>query len=138
VIARGRRPDVILDVAAGAPIGTWFPPAAKRPDSRRLWLAFAHQPAGRLQVDHGAVRALTSEGASLLAIGVTGIHGNFQAGDAVDLLDPDGHPVARGVVGYDAATILRMKGLGIQALADMMGPEGVRPVMHRDQLVVTA
>ena len=66
------------DVVAGAAVGTWFPPAAKRPDSRRLWLAFAHQPAGRLHVDAGAVRALTDHGASLLAIGVTGLDGDVR------------------------------------------------------------
>lgn len=137
VIARGRRPGVVLDAAEGEAVGTWFPPAAKRPDSRRLWLAFAHQPAGRLHVDAGAVRALTRTGASLLAIGVTGVDGAFEAGDAVDVLDPVGTPVARGVVGFDAATVTAMAGLGTAALLPSLGDSAARPVVHRDRLVLT-
>ncbi len=137
VIARGRAPDVITDVAGGAHVGTWFPPAAKRPDSRRLWLAFAHQPAGRLHVDAGAVRALADGGASLLAIGVTDLEGTFSAGDSVDVTGPDGHSVARGVVAFDAEAVGRMKGLGTEQLTAAFGDIASRPVMHRDQLVVT-
>jgi glutamate 5-kinase len=138
VIARAHRPDVVTDVVAGDAVGTWFPPAPKRPDSRRLWLAFAHPAAGRLHLDEGAVRALTTRGASLLAIGITALDGGFEPGDAVDLVGPDGHSVARGVVAFDAATVERMRGRGTDALVAEMGEVGARPVMHRDQLVVTA
>lgn len=138
VIARGRRPNVLVDVADGKPVGTWFPPASKRPDSRRLWLAFAHQPAGRIHVDAGAVRALTGQGASLLAIGITGVDGAFGAGDAVDVVDPDGHPIARGITAFDADSVTRMRGLSTTGLTARFGPDGTAPVMHRDQLVVTA
>lgn len=134
VIANGRRPGVIADVAAGAPVGTWFPPAAKRPESRRLWLAFAHQPSGRLHVDAGAVRALTRRGSSLLAIGITGLDGTFEEGDTVDIVGPDGHPVARGIVRHDAATVTTLRGRPTSAADD--GTAG--PVVHRDEMVVTA
>ncbi|WP_370324999.1 glutamate 5-kinase [Euzebya sp.] len=136
VIARGRRPDVITDVAEGRAVGTWFPPTGKRPDSRRLWLAFAHQPTGRLHVDAGAVRALSQNGASLLAIGVTAAEGDFVAGDAVDLVGPDGRPVARGIVAFDADVVEAMKGRPTDVLVDRFGAEGARPVLHRDQLVL--
>ncbi|MGI9016179.1 MAG: glutamate 5-kinase [Euzebya sp.] len=138
VIARGRRPDVMVQVAAGAEVGTWFPPAAKRPDSRRLWLAFAHQPAGRLHVDAGAMRALIDRGASLLAIGVTAVEGAFGAGDAVDVIGPTGHAVARGVVAFDSDTLRGMRGQATDALVQREGDPAARPVIHRDQLVVTA
>ncbi|HUG83482.1 MAG TPA: glutamate 5-kinase [Euzebya sp.] len=138
VIARARRPGVIVEATTGGPVGTWFPPAAKRPESRRLWLAFAHQPAGRVHVDAGAVRALTDKGASLLAIGITGLDGAFEAGDAVDLVGPDGTSVARGVIAFDAATVAAIKGLPTDRLSLVVGDAATRPVMHRDQLVLTA
>jgi glutamate 5-kinase len=138
VIARARRPGVVLDAAAGAAVGTWFPPAAKRPDSRRLWLAFAHPATGRLHVDAGAVRALTREGASLLAIGVTAVEGAFDAGDAVEVVGPDGHAVARGVVAVDAETLRAVRGRATPELAAERGADAARPVLHRDRLVVTA
>lgn len=138
VIARARRPGVVAEVTAGHHVGTWFPPAAKRPDSRRLWLAFAHQPAGRLHLDAGAVRALTQTGASLLAIGITAVEGAFEGGDAVDLIGPDGSAVARGVVGLDATSIQAAKGLPTEQLAGVLGDAAARPVVHRDHLVLTA
>ncbi|MEO2107387.1 MAG: glutamate 5-kinase [Actinomycetota bacterium] len=138
VIARGRRPDVVLDVARGEQVGTWFPPARKRPDSRRLWLAFAHQPAGRLHVDAGAVRALAQRGSSLLAIGVTAVDGTFERGDAIDVVGPDGHPVARGIVAYDAAEVTAMRGRSTEQLTDEQGAAFAAPIVHRDAMVVTA
>lgn len=138
VIANARLPQVISTAAGGEDVGTWFPPAEKRPESRRLWLAFAHQPTGRLFIDGGAVDAITHKGASLLAIGVTASEGDFLADEAVDLIGPDGHAVARGVVSFDAATVDRMKGLHTTVLADRFGEDGARPVMHRDQLVLTS
>lgn len=134
VIANGRRPGVIAAVAAGEPVGTWFPPAAKRPESRRLWLAFAHQPAGRLHVDAGAVRALTQRGSSLLAIGITGVDGSFEEGDTLDVVGPDGHPVARGITRYAATTVTALQGRP----TDQVPADHAGPVIHRDEMVITA
>lgn len=138
VIARGRREGVVVDVASGARVGTWFPPARKRPDSRRLWLAFAHQPSGRLHVDAGAVRALAAKGSSLLAIGVTRVEGTFEAGATVEVVGPDGHPVARGIVGVDAPRAEAMRGRPTDDLISFFGPDAGSPLVHRDQMVVTA
>ena len=40
---------------------------------------------------------------SLLPAGITAFYGDFESGDVVDLLAPDGAVVARGFVGHDAA-----------------------------------
>ena len=42
---------------------------------------------------------------SLLPAGITGVYGDFDSGDVVDLLGPDGRPVARGFVAHDAAEL---------------------------------
>ena len=62
-------------------------------------------PGARLLLDAGAVRAVVERRASLLAAGITGVTGSFVAGDPVDLAGPDGRPVARGLVNFDAAEI---------------------------------
>ena len=138
VIANARRQDVLADLTAGEHIGTWFPPSRRRPESRKLWIAFAQLPQGRIAVDAGAVRALVERGSSLLAAGIVGIEGEFTAGDAVDVVGPDGVVVARGLTTYATADIQAIKGRSTEALAADLGAVFTREVIHRDSLVVVA
>ena len=87
---------------AGEPVGTLFHATGKRRPTRLLWLAHATEPQGTLLLDDGAVRAVTQRRASLLAAGVTGLHGDFKAGDPVDIAGPDGVALARGLVNFDS------------------------------------
>lgn len=136
VIARARRPGVIGDVITGEAVGTWFPPAAQRPESRKLWIAFAKHPAGAVRIDGGAVDALVRGGKSLLAAGVVGADGEFAAGDAVDVIGPDGGLVARGLVTLDRSTVERVRGRKQVEVAAVLGVDDAPELVHRDQLVV--
>jgi glutamate 5-kinase len=117
---------------AGGPVGTYFPPTGRRTASRLFWLRHATAPRGRLVLDDGAVDAVVRRRTSLLPAGVTGVHGDFDAGDPVDLVDRSGAPVARGLVGYDAAELPPLLGRSTRDLA----PEYRREVVHRDDLVL--
>jgi len=75
-------------------------------------------------------------GASLLPAGITQVTGTFVAGDPVDLVTTDGEPVARGLVNYDSAELPRMVGRSTHELADELGSDYEREVVHRDDLVV--
>lgn len=119
-------------ILAGEPVGTYFHPAGRRTSARLLWLAYASAPRGRLYLDPGAVRAVVGRRMSLLSAGITGVDGEFAAGDPVDLSDPSGAVVARGLVAYDAAELPAMLG---RSTADM-GPGYSREVVHRDDLVL--
>jgi glutamate 5-kinase len=122
---------------AGADVGTlFFPTTDRRPPARLLWLAHASAPAGRLRLDDGAVAAVRGGRASLLAAGVTGVDGRFTAGDAVDLVDPAGGVVARGLVGYDADELPGLLGRSTRELAAALGSSYEREVVHRDDLVL--
>jgi glutamate 5-kinase len=138
VIARARQPGAVREAVAGMPVGTWFPPAARRPESRKLWIAFAHNPAGSLHIDDGAVRALTERGSSLLAAGIVDADGDFSAGDAVDVVAPDGRIVARGLVTYSRTEVLELKGRSTAEVVAVLGERYQRAVIHRDSLVVVA
>jgi glutamate 5-kinase len=138
VIANARRPGVLCEVVAGAHIGTWFPLAQQRPSKRKLWIAFAPIPHGAVIVDRGAVRAVVERGSSLLAAGVVDATGDFEAGDAVDVVGPDDRVVARGLVSYDRYDVLRVRGRSTKLLTKELGPAYRRAVIHRDSLVVTA
>jgi glutamate 5-kinase len=136
VIADARRPDVISDAAHGSDVGTWFVARERRLEARRLWIAFALRVRGRIFVDGGAVRALRGGSASLLGVGVTACDGEFAAGDAVEVVGPDGRVVARGLVAYDAADVARVAGLATEAAVATLGAAFGREVVHRDDLAV--
>ena len=83
-------------------------------------------------LDAGAVAAVVERRTSLLPAGVTGVSGDFDAGDPVELVGPDGVAVARGLVGYDAADLPALLG---RKTSDLPA-EFRREVVHRDDLVL--
>ncbi|MCL2612866.1 MAG: glutamate 5-kinase [Nocardioidaceae bacterium] len=131
-IATGAGIPVVLTSAAqagealaGEQVGTLFHATGKRRPTRLLWLRHASDAKGSLVLDAGAVRAVVERRASLLAAGITEVVGEFVAGDPVDIVGPDGVVVARGLVNFDAAELPRL-----------LGAQGVREVVHRDDLVL--
>jgi glutamate 5-kinase len=120
---------------SGAEVGTVFRPAPERRPRRLLWLAHASVASGRLWLDAGAARAIQGT-ASLLAAGITQIEGDFAAGDPVELLNPEGRVIARGLTNFSAAELPAMLGKRTPALLAEFGPGFERPVVHRDAMVV--
>ena len=120
----------------GEQVGTWFAPRRRRRATRLLWLEHASESRGALHLDDGAVRALQKRRTSLLPAGITAVDGSFSAGDPVDLVDSAGRPVARGLVNYDADDLPRMLGRSTHQLADELGAEYAREVVHADDLVL--
>ena len=113
-----------------ADLGTWFEPTGPHRPSRRLWMAHASQPEGRVLIDAGAARALTVGKKSLLLPGLTGLDGDFESGSVVDVVGPGG-VLARGICRYAAAElreVLVARAEGVPA------PDHVAPVVHRDDL----
>jgi len=125
-----------LRAIQGHPVGTLFHPVGRRSSTRLLWLAHASTPRGRLRLDAGAVAAVVERRMSLLPAGVTAVTGAFSAGDPVELLDQNGHAVARGLVNFDATELPGLLGRSTRELARELGPAYRREVVHRDDLVV--
>jgi glutamate 5-kinase len=116
---------------AAAEVGTAFAAAESRLSARRFWLGYAAGTSGKLRLDDGAVAAVVRRRRSLLATGITGIDGEFQAGDVVDLVDQAERVVARGVVAFDAAELPELIGRSSHELP----AEFRREVVHADDLV---
>jgi glutamate 5-kinase len=114
-----------------ADVGTAFVPTGPRLSARRFWLRHAAGAAGRLRLDDGAVTAVVHRRRSLLAAGITGVEGDFEAGDVVELIDGQGVVVARGMVGFDAVELPELIGRSTRDLP----PELRREVVHADDLV---
>jgi glutamate 5-kinase len=128
--------DQIGPALEGADVGTVFVPTGSRRTSRKLWLAHATTPRGRLLLDAGAVRAVTERRTSLLPAGITSVEGSFSDGDPVDLCAPDGRVIGRGLVNYASSELPGLLGRSTRDLARELGPEYEREVVHRDDLVV--
>ncbi|HWI43977.1 MAG TPA: glutamate 5-kinase [Nocardioides sp.] len=142
-IATGSGIPVVLTSAeqagealAGKPVGTLFHATGKRRPSRLLWLRHATEPKGAVVLDAGAVRAVVERRASLLAAGITGVQGDFSAGDPVDLLGPDGSAVGRGLVNFDASELPTLMGRSSKELKRELGAAYEREVVHRDDLAL--
>lgn len=129
VIASGRAPGVLASVLAGEPVGTWVP-AHDSLSARRRWIAHAAATRGVLHLDAGAMAALLERGASLLAVGVIRVEGDFRGGDVVELRGPGGQRVGRGIVACPAPEAPTWGG---PASADR---QRRAPLVHRDHLVL--
>lgn len=126
------RPMRALEQGARA---TWFLPESTPRAARKQWIAGTLKPKGKLRLDRGAATALES-GRSLLPAGVTAVEGSFMRGDAVSLVDPDGHELGRGLVAYasdEARAILGRRSAEIQ---EILGYRGREEIIHRDDLVL--
>jgi glutamate 5-kinase len=138
LIANGMRREAVAAALAGEPVGTRFvPQAGRRVSSFKLWLKYAKPTEGRVVVDEGAARALRERGTSLLPVGIVDVRGDFQAGDAVEVVagDGDGRPIGKGIVNYSAAELRRIMGLKTAEAHEIL-PRASEEAVHRDYFVL--
>ncbi len=136
VIADGRSPGALVDIALGLRRGTVFPATTDRREGRRRYLLSGLAARGRIEVDAGAARALRAEGRSLLPAGVRGATGGFERGDAVDICDGGGLVIARGITNYSLPDVQRIGGIRSDRIAEVLGHEYGSEVVHRNNLVL--
>jgi glutamate 5-kinase len=133
VLASGMHPDPIGALIDGGP-ATVFRAGAKPLMARKRWLRGLQNPSGQLVLDAGALSAL-HQGASLLAVGVRAVTGDFQRGDLVSLVGPAG-PCGQGLCAYDAGEAAKIAGLSSDRVAEALASAGRGPMVHRDDLVL--
>ena len=132
LIAHGKHHRV-PDLLRGEPLGTLFAPRGEL-GPRGRWLQ-ALKEEGHLTVDAGSVRALREDGRSLLPVGIIRCAGEFEAGDAVLVMGPDG-PLAKGIVNYRAFDLRRILGRRTGEIAAILGAKEFDEAIHRDNLVL--
>jgi glutamate 5-kinase len=139
-IADGSDFSALRQVFAGADIGTLFTATVTngRMRSRKRFLAFFSEPAGDVEVDAGAARALRFAGKSLLPSGVRDVRGVFSRGDTVRILDNTGQELGRGVTNYASSELQRIRGCQTADIRRILGHDAYPEVAHRDFLVITA
>ena len=133
-IARGDLPNPLQALADGQRC-TWFLPTEEGHSAWKRFIQGTLGTTGSLTIDAGAARALAA-GRSLLPAGVRAMAGQFERGDVVEVLGPDGARLGRGVTAYasiDAARIIGHKSTEIEAI---LGWRGRDVLVHRDDLVL--
>jgi len=136
VIAAGNEPDVLVRLAAGEAIGTLFPAAVSRMESRKRWMLAGLSVKGSIVVDSGAAKVLREDRRSLLPAGVQDVQGAFLRGEAVAVIDGEGRRIACGIANYGSDEILRIKGLRSDRIEETLGHHYGGEVVHRDNLAL--
>ncbi len=134
MIARGTRPGVIGACVNGESVGTRFAPRDLGLGAFKLWLLYGKPASGRIVVDDGAARALRERG-SLLPVGIVGVEGRFEAGEAVLVVTPGGVEIAKGIVNYSHGELDSVKGMRSHQVADRLSQASPEAI-HRDYLVL--
>ncbi len=135
VLTNGFTDNPILAVFSGKPVGTLFLPTAAPLNAHKRWLANSRLSRGALTLDAGAVIAL-NKGKSLLARGIVAVEGDFDRGDAVFCLDPEGNRIAKGQVNYPSADLRRIAGQHSTDFEAILGFLGDPEVIHRDHMAM--
>jgi glutamate 5-kinase len=135
VIASGGVPNALTEIAAGGRIGTTFLPSTPHRESRKRWL-HSQKTDATISVDAGAATKLRKHGASLLPVGITGAAGDFERGDAVRILAPDGMAIALGIANYAAAEVLQLIGVQSAQIETVLGYTYGEVIIHRDNMAV--
>lgn len=134
-ITLGNRAAPLSALESGAR-ASWVLPSLTPASARRIWIEGHIHSEGRLTIDAGAAKAL-SNGASLLPVGVNSVSGAFERGAMIDVVDPSGTRIAKGITAYASTDIARIAGHHTEAVEAMLGGTARRPaIIHRDDMVL--
>ncbi|MGN0201481.1 MAG: glutamate 5-kinase [Candidatus Cryptobacteroides sp.] len=129
IIANGRRDNILTDLFDNpeATVHTEFLPSLQGVSSVKKWIAHSEGFAkGAVRINRDAASALLGDdAASLLPVGVTAVEGDFEEGDIIRILDPDGRQIACGKSAYSSAEA-----------ASAMGEHCRKALVHYDYLYI--
>jgi len=137
VIANGREKNILPRLIEGEKLGTIFLPAKRKLDSRSRWIGLTARPSGTVTINGCACKALVERGKSLLAIGITGMTGQFSEGEIVLVRDEQGRELGRGLINYSESDMRKIIGKHSDDFETLLGRVAYTCVIHRDNLVLT-
>lgn len=135
IIASGREPQILSRLAAGEAIGSHLFASQTRLAARKQWLADHLQVSGRLILDAGAAQAIEQSHASVLAVGVIAVEGEFLRGEVLACCNEHGQEIARGLVNYSADEARKIMRHASSDIENILGYRAEDELMHRDNMV---
>ena len=134
IIAPGTVLNPINAIADGG-AATLIRATGNRERARRQWIGGRIKPAGTIEIDAGAAKALV-DGASLLPAGIIGVSGNFSRGDAVTIIAPGGKVLGQGLSAYYSDEIRKIAGRRSDELEEILGYRRRPAVVEKNDLVL--
>ncbi|WP_457568596.1 glutamate 5-kinase [Desulfurobacterium sp.] len=105
IIANGKEENITVKILKGEQKGTLFLPK-KELKAKAYRILYLEKPRGKLTIDRGAAEAVINRGKSLLPQGIKKVEGTFEKGDVVEVVDPDGNTLFKGIVRCSSREIL--------------------------------
>jgi glutamate 5-kinase len=133
MIANSRRPNVLFDILDGKNVGTLFMPNSKGLPGIKRWIGYGAGAKGQIHVNEGARNAIL-KGASLLAVGIEAVSGQFQVGDVVSLVGPEGDEFGRGTANYTSDEINQAKGMNTSSVKKTLGYVRQKEIVTRKRM----
>jgi len=133
MIANSRRSNVLFDILDGKNVGTLFMPDSKGLSGIKRWIGYGAGVKGQIIVNEGAKNAIL-KGASLLAVGIEAVSGQFQVGDVVSLVGPEGDEFGRGTANYTSDEINQAKGMNTSSVKKTLGYVRQKEIVTRKRM----
>ena len=113
---------------------TRFIPKSDVKTLRKQWI-LSIKTKGKLKIDRGAIKALINH-KSLLPAGVIETFGNFERGDAVEIISKNNEKIGQGLSGYSSFDVQQIKGCKTNEIEKKLGHPGRVAMIHTDDLVL--
>nr|WP_246593775.1 glutamate 5-kinase [Evansella tamaricis] len=134
-IGTGKGERKLLDIYNGQGDGTYIGRSNQKVvNNKKQWIALHSSVKGRIVVDHGASKAVTENGKSLLPVGIVEVIGEFDAGDVVDVVNGKGIVIGKGQVNYSSHQLDEIKGKDSQEVGRLV-EKSVVEAIHRDHWI---
>jgi glutamate 5-kinase len=135
-IANGNREGVIEHIVSGKNGGTIVRQKDIKVGSKKTYILMSLKEKGKIKVDDGAKTALLTSGKSLLAVGIKSVSGEFNFGDAVEIVDLDGNKLGKGITNYSSSDVAAIKGRRNAEIKKDLGDLFYEEVINRDNLFI--
>ena len=134
VIANGLEKNILNNIFTNNDAGTLVIPSEKKISAKKQWLDTTDSR-GSIIIDDGACKAINDNN-SLLLVGVSAVEGYFEKGDVIQCMNSNHLCIAKGIVNYSSEDVMKAKGKTTDAIAEELGSEFSKELIHVDNLIV--
>ena len=136
IITNGLQPDVLKKAINGEAEGTYFEPTVSNLESRKRFILAGPKPSGKLFVDPGAAKVMSSDAAVYCRLCVTRVEGKFKRGETVKILDTNNKEIAIGIASYDSASMEKLCGHHSVDIEKIIGYTYGNEFVHHDNMIL--
>lgn len=137
-------PSICLPSTTGSPdtlhicnnSPTILQPEPQNDLQRKYFLSPTAHIGGVIQIDDGAVMAVSQRGRSLLAAGIMDIKGGFKPQELVSIVNKDGVEISRGIAFYGSEEVQQIRGQHSSKITEILGFTRGEVVVHHHNMIL--